>query len=77
MAPVAMILGGISGTISALFGWLLFGVGFWGAVQLYFCVALGVAGLLIVMSLLRGRSAARPRATGDDGRAKPASLQRA
>lgn len=53
MAPVALILGGIGGTISALFGWLLFGLSFWGAVQVYFCVALLVAAALIITAMLR------------------------
>ena len=45
MAPVAMILGGISGTVSALCGWLLFGFSLWAAVQVYFIVGLFVMGM--------------------------------
>ena len=68
MAPVAMILGGMSGTFSALLGWVLFGLGFWAAAQVYFLVGLGVAGILIAMALLRPRGTR----TGESG-----GLQRA
>jgi len=57
MAPVAMILGGISGTLSAVFGWLIFGLSFGAAVALYFCVALIVAALLIGVALWRKKPA--------------------
>ena len=66
MAPVAMILGGISGTVSALCGWLLFGFSLWAAVQVYFIVGLFVALGLIVM----GMSRPTPRQQG-----KTANLQ--
>lgn len=69
MAPVALILGGISGTFSALFGWLLFGIGFWTAVQVYFLVALLVAAGLIALALLRPRAQA--------GAAKAEQMQQA
>jgi hypothetical protein len=51
MAPVAMILGGIIGTVSALFGWLLFGLSLWVAIQIYFLVSLFVATMLIVLAM--------------------------
>ena len=60
MAPVAMIFGGISGTISALFSWLLFGLTFWGAMQVYFIVGFCVAVGLIAMALLRPMAPANP-----------------
>jgi len=64
MAPVAMILGGISGTFSAMMAWLLLGLSFWAAVQVYFLVGLGVAALLIVVAWMRPRAhkAAEPQA---------------
>ncbi len=77
MAPVAMILGGISGTISALFGWIVFGLSFWNAVQVYFGVALVVALVLIVMAMLRKEPSARGQAGAGGELAKPADLQRA
>lgn len=52
MAPVAMIFGGICGTLAAMLGWLVLGMGFWAAVQAYFIVGLVVAASLIVLSLL-------------------------
>lgn len=55
MAPVAFILGGISGFFSVLVGWVVFGIGLWGAVQLYFAVYLIVAFGLIAFSLMRLR----------------------
>jgi hypothetical protein len=58
MAPVAIILGGIGGTFSALFGWLFFGLSLWAAVQVYFLVALMVSGGLIALALTRSRAQA-------------------
>lgn len=58
MAPIAFILGGLFGMLSAIFGWLLFGLGLWGAVQVYFAVGLAVAALVIVVALVRPRGAA-------------------
>lgn len=55
MAPVAIILGSFGGTVSALVGWVLFGLGLAAAVQLYFIVALGVASALMVTALIRRR----------------------
>lgn len=56
MAPIAVILGSISGTLSALVGWLLFGLGLWSAFQIYVLVALIVAAGLIGASLLRPKT---------------------
>lgn len=53
MAPVATIMGGICGMVSALAGWLFFGAGLWGAVQLYLIVGTVVAIALIALSLIR------------------------
>ena len=63
MAPLAIILGGGVGTCSALFGWLLLGTGFWGAVQIYFAVGIPVAALMLILSLLQPepRKSARER----------------
>ena len=55
MAPVAFILGGIGGVFSVLVGWIVFGIGLWSAVQLYFAVYLTIALGLIAFSLLRLR----------------------
>ncbi len=68
MASIAMILGSVFGTISALFGWLLFGLSLWGAVQVYFLVALIVAAALIAYALLQ------PKPTP---KTEPKGLQRA
>lgn len=51
MALVAMILGSIIGTVSALFGWLMFGLSLWVAIQIYFLVSLFVATMLIVLAM--------------------------
>lgn len=53
MAPIALILGSIGGTISAILGWVVFGLGIWGAVQVYFMAALLIAAGLIGIALLR------------------------
>jgi len=57
MAPVAFILGAISGSLSALFGMLLFGLSLWGATLVYFFVGVFVAALLIIAAILAKRSA--------------------
>ena len=72
MAPLAFILGGISGTFSALLSWALFGFGLWGMLQVYFIVGLGVAVVLITTALLRSNGADKGRTT-----AKSGHLQRA
>ncbi|MDF1670314.1 MAG: hypothetical protein P1U83_11915 [Roseovarius sp.] len=72
MAPVAFILGAISGTLSALFGMVLFGLSLWGATQVYFCVGAFVAALLIVVAILTKRSVSETANS-----AKPSDLQKA
>lgn len=69
MAPIAFIFGGFCGTVSALLGWMLFGLSLWGAVQLYVVTGLAVAAALIVLMILRPRKAERA--------AKGSALQRA
>ncbi len=59
MAPMAFILGGICGTFSAVFSWLLFGVSLWGAAQVYFAVGLTVAAVLIVVAMVSPRKGAK------------------
>lgn len=72
MAPLAFILGGICGTFSALFSWLLFGLTFGAAVQVYFVVGLTVAAVMILAALKGPRSASKREAT-----VKSASMQQA
>jgi len=64
MAPIAMILGSVTGTVSAVFGWLLFGLSLWGAVLVYFLVALIVAAALIAYALLQPKPAPRTQPKG-------------
>jgi len=72
MAPIAFILGGISGTLSALFGMLLFGLSLWGATLVYFFVGAPVVALLIVAAIVAKRSASEPASS-----AKTNDLQQA
>ena len=51
MAPVAMIFGGMIGIVSALSGWMLFGLSLLAAVQVHFMVSTFVAMCLIVLAM--------------------------
>lgn len=66
MAPLAFILGGFCGTVSAVFGWLLFGLSFGAALQIYFVVGLTVAALMILSALkgTRAKKASAPVKSG-------------
>ncbi|WP_371225905.1 hypothetical protein [Roseovarius sp. 2305UL8-3] len=64
MAPVAAILGSVFGTIAAVVGWLLFGLGLLGVVQVYFLVSLLVAAALIGYALLQPKPAPKPDPEG-------------
>jgi hypothetical protein len=61
MAIAALILGALTGTVSALAGWVFFGLGGGTAVALYFAIGLGLP--LAVMAL----AARRPRRRRDAG----------
>ena len=51
MAPLAFILGGFFGTVSAVVSWLMLGLRFGAAVQVYFVVGLTVAAVVILAAL--------------------------
>ncbi|MFK7938639.1 MAG: hypothetical protein AB8B82_04620 [Roseovarius sp.] len=72
MAPLAFILGGICGTFSALFSWLLFGLTFGAAVQVYFVVGLTVAALMILAALKGPRATTKSSAAVKSGQMQQA-----
>lgn len=72
MAPVAFIIGGVCGTISAVMSWLFFGLSLMGVFQVYFLVGLAVAMVLIAVSTVRPQETPKT-----SSRAKTSGLQQA
>lgn len=53
MAVISLLLGGVVGSVAAVFGWLLFGMSFASALGLYAVVALGIPSLVLLVTFAR------------------------